>query len=210
MLHRSLETPSNSFGDAAAGQVCGVRVPRLGAMRTTSVSTCASRRSVRICPRSSRRCSQRSRRRRSGSSTWREDVADLAGGAIGGIELAAALEELGEFCFERSELASAFADLAELGLEERVDVAAWGGAVVADVDDAGDLGEGQAGCLCVADEAEPGDSRVVVDPVSVRCSFWFGEQAFAFVEADRSRRHIEFVSNLSDQHDRMLPLDLLL
>ena len=53
-------------------------------------------------------------------------------------------------------------------------MAAWGGAVVADVNDARDLGEGESCGLCGAYESEPGERGVVVDPVSVLGAFRVG------------------------------------
>jgi hypothetical protein len=79
----------------------------------------------------------------------------------------AALEELGEFGFERGQLATPFADLGKFGFEERVDVAAWGGAVVADVNDARDLCQCESCGLSCADESQPGEGGAVVDAVSV-------------------------------------------
>ena len=61
----------------------------------------------------------------------REDVADVVGGAVGGVERLAAPEEMVEFVFERGELTLAVPDVGEFGAQERFDVAAWWDPVVA-------------------------------------------------------------------------------
>ena len=72
-------------------------------------------------------------------------------------------------------MVEAFLDVGEFGVEEFVDVAAGGGALVAKVDDAGDFGEGESGGLGVADELEAGAVGFVVGAVSVRGSGWCGQ-----------------------------------
>ena len=88
-------------------------------------------------------------------------MADFAGSAVCWVELSAAIEGLGEFGFERGQLAAPFSDLSEFGFEDRVDMAAWSGAVVADVDDARGLCQRQSCGLCGAYESEPGKGGVV-------------------------------------------------
>ena len=58
------------------------------------------------------------------------------------------------------------------------------GAGAAQVDDGGDLEEGEPGALPVADEPEPGEGLLVVGAVAVGCALRWGEQRCAFVEAD--------------------------
>ena len=89
-------------------------------------------------------------------------------------------------------------------------MAAGSGAVVADSDDARDLGQAESCSLCGAYESEPGEGGVVVDAVSVLSAFGFGQEPFALIEPDGSRWDGESVSELSDQHVLILPLDLLL
>lgn len=139
-----------------------------------------------------------------------EDVADIGVGAVGWVELVAAFDELVEFVFERGELSAALLDIAEFGLEEIVDVGAWGGAVVSDVDDAADLGEGEPCGLGVSDEPQPSECRFVVEPVAVGGSTGLGEQPASFIESDGSGRQSEGVGELTNEHCLILPLDLLL
>ena len=81
------------------------------------------------------------------SSIGAQDVADLAGCAIGWVKLFAALDERGEFFTQRSEFFDSFLDVTELGREEVGDVAAWCLAFGANGEHAGDFGERQSGCL---------------------------------------------------------------
>ena len=60
--------------------------------------------------------------------------------------------------------------------------------MVAEVDDAGDFGEGESGGLGVTDELEAVAVCFVVGAVSVCGSGWFGQEPACFVEADGSRR----------------------
>lgn len=76
-----------------------------------------------------------------------QDVADLAGCAIGRVKLFAALDERVEFLTEHGEFFDSFLDVSELGREEVGDVAAWCLAFGANLEHAGDFGERQSGCL---------------------------------------------------------------
>ena len=76
-------------------------------------------------------------------------MADFPGCAVGRIESAAAFEEVGEFRFQRRELPASALYVGEFVPEERVDMAARCGAVVANVDDAGDLRQRQPAACAV-------------------------------------------------------------
>lgn len=81
--------------------------------------------------------------------------------------MAAAIEKLDEFGFEVGEMSPSVANVGQLALEERVDVAARCGAVLTDSDHACDLGERESCGLGAADESQPGERLVVVDAVPV-------------------------------------------
>ncbi|GAB3668702.1 hypothetical protein GCM10027596_39910 [Nocardioides korecus] len=78
-----------------------------------------------------------------------EDVADVGVGAVGGIKAAAACDETFEFCFERGEVPDACTHVRELGVDEGRDMCAGDVAVVAEVDDAADLGKGEPAAWAV-------------------------------------------------------------
>jgi len=94
-------------------------------------------------------------------------VTDLGAGAVSGIKLVAAAEQGVELGFEGLELLLSGVDIVQLGGEQRADVGAGGVAVVAELEDGGDLGEGEPCPLAAADELQSGDRRGVVDPVAV-------------------------------------------
>lgn len=93
--------------------------------------------------------------------------------------------------------------------QERVHVRAGDGAVAAQVEDPGDLDQGEPGRLAAADEREPRQHRGVVLPVAIAFSLGPGEQASAFVEADRLCRHPRHVGDLSNAHYPTVRLDLV-
>lgn len=128
-------------------------------------------------------------------------MTDIAVVTVGGVEVVAAIDKVLEFAFEFGELLSPLAYFGELGFEECLDVGAWRDAVVADVGDAADFGQGEPGCLRGADESEPIERRRVVDAVAVRFSSRVGQQATALVVTDRTSGNSGGVSQLSDAHE---------
>lgn len=99
------------------------------------------------------------------------------------------------------ELVEALLNVGKFGVEEFVDVAARCGAIIAEPDDAGDLGEGQTSGLGVANEIKTVAVGVGVDPVAVRGACRFGEQTTGLIEADGPRWMTRRDGELSDAHD---------
>jgi len=122
------------------------------------------------------------------SAVGLEDVADVAFGAVGWVELSAAFDELFQFVFEGSELFAALADVGELCIEEGIDVGAGRGAAVANLHDAFDLGQRETCGLGRANEPKPSQGRVVIHPVAVGGPVGLWEQASAFIETHRPGR----------------------
>ncbi len=129
-----------------------------------------------------------------------EDVADLADSAVSGIEMPAAIEKLDEFGFQLSEMPTSVSDIGKLGLEEGVDVAARRSSVVANADDACDLGESQSRGLSAANELQSRERGVVVDAVAVLGALGLGEETPTLIEPDGPRRDTQCISDLPDQH----------
>jgi hypothetical protein len=50
----------------------------------------------------------------------------------------------------------------------------WDVAVVAEIDDAADLGQGEACCLCGSNKVQPGERGFAVDAVAVRAAHGLG------------------------------------
>ena len=140
-------------------------------------------------------------------ASW-EDVADVVGGAVGGVERLAAPEEMVEFVFERGELTLAVPDVGEFGAQERFDVAARCHPVAAQLDDAVDLAQREPGGLCAADETQPVEGRVVVLAVAAGGAARLIEQSAFLVEADRFGWEVDGGGEFSDAHVTSLPLDL--
>lgn len=128
-------------------------------------------------------------------------MADVVDGAVCGIERSASMNELSQFGTQCGESIEALLNVGEFGIEELVDVAARCGAVIAEPDDAGDLGEGETSGLGVANEIESVPVGVGVDTVAVRGACRFGEQTASFVEADGSRWMARRDGELSDTHE---------
>ncbi len=101
-------------------------------------------------------------------------MADVGVGAVGGIEVVAAFDENVEFCFERGEVPDACANVGELAADQGHHMSTGDVADVAEVDDAADLGEGEACRLCGLNEVQPGDWGFVVGAVAVGAAFGFG------------------------------------
>ncbi len=104
----------------------------------------------------------------------RENVADIGVGAVGGIKPLAACDEYVEFCLQRGEVPDACLHIGELALDQRRHMSTRDVAVVAEPDDAADLGEREACCLCGLYEVQPGECGFVVVAVAVGATFGFG------------------------------------
>ena len=127
-------------------------------------------------------------------------MTDVVGSAVGWVEGGAAFDELGEFMLEGSQLLLSFANFGEFVGEECFDVAAWGGAVVAEFDHASDLGQGEAGGLGGPDEEELVECGVVVGAVAVDRTWWCCEQSTFFVVADGVGWDLRGCCEVSDAH----------
>ena len=117
-----------------------------------------------------------------------QDTADVAVVAVSRIEMAAPLDEVLDLVLEHGELPASFAHFSQLGFEERHHVGAWSDAVVADVGDAVDFGQGEPGRLRGANEPELIECCRAVDPVAVGSSSRVGQETSALVEPDRTSR----------------------
>lgn len=135
-----------------------------------------------------------------------DDVADMLVGAVRGVEFVAAPEEL----LELGQLSLSLLDVMQFRGQQLLHVGTRDGALTAQVEDAGDLDQGESGRLAAADEREPGQDRVVVLAVAVGASLWLGKQTPALVEADGLRRHSCSGGGFSDSHGCSLRLDLVL
>jgi hypothetical protein len=131
-------------------------------------------------------------------------LADLSVAAVCWVESFTASDEAFELGFQNGELFLAHPNLVQLGLEEGVDVGARIGAVAAQIEDAGDLDEGESGCLCAADKRQPGEGRGVVVTVPVGIPPRRGKKTLSFVEADGLRRYPGGVGDCSDTHEPIL------
>lgn len=85
-----------------------------------------------------------------------DDVADLGVGAVRRVEVGTATDEAFELCFQPDELALSRPNGVQLGNQQGANMGARGGAVAAQVEDAGDFDKGQPSCLCAANEPELG------------------------------------------------------
>ncbi len=139
-----------------------------------------------------------------------EDPANVGIGALGRVESAAALHQLLDLIFEHGELTASAAYFFEFGGKKRVDVAAWGGAAVAQFDDTLHLCQCETGRLRTANESQPVEGGRVVHPIAVGSSTRRRKQAPALVVADGARRNTRGTRNFSNQHRHRLVLDLLL
>jgi len=86
-------------------------------------------------------------------------VADIGVGAVGGIKTVAAFDEVFELDLQDGEIADACTYVGELAVDQARHMRAWDVAVVAEIDDAADLGQGEACCLCGSNKF----NRVSVD-----------------------------------------------
>ena len=101
-------------------------------------------------------------------------MADVVVGAVGGVESVAVFGQCFELDLQGGEVPHSCADVRELGFQERGDVPAGHAPLVAKVDDAADLGEGEPGGLRHGDEAQAGQQCLVVDAVAVGAAFGVG------------------------------------
>ena len=125
-------------------------------------------------------------------------MADVDVGAVGGIEAVAAIDENVEFCFERDEVRDACAHVVEFVVDQGRDVSTGDVAVVAETDDAGNLGQGEACCLAGLNIGQPGECGCVVGAVAVGTAFGCGQEAFALVEPDGLAGQTSRVGELAD------------
>lgn len=128
-------------------------------------------------------------------------MADVVDGAVFRVQRSAPTDELLQFGTQHSELGDAFLDVDEFGVEKFVDMTAWGGAVVAEADNAGDLGECEPSGLGVADEVEAIAVRGGVHAVAVCRAGGFGEETPGFVEADGPCRMTRDGGEFPDTHN---------
>lgn len=132
---------------------------------------------------------------------WGDEVADLVGLAVGGVECAGSLFEALEVAAQGLEGGDALVDLGFAALEQFGDVAAGGFAAVAQGDDLADLAQGEADRLRGPDEDQPGNHGVVVVAVARRCAGGWGEHADVFVVADGLDGDSGPVGQFADAHD---------
>ena len=90
-------------------------------------------------------------------------------------------------------------------LQQVDDVMAGGLPMAAQVEDGGDLGEGQSGGLGVSDELEPVDGLVRVVAVIVVIPDGFGEEPDVLVVADRLGGGPGLMGQFSDSHGFSIP-----
>lgn len=107
-----------------------------------------------------------------------------------GVDTVSRVEASGPFG-ERSQLLPSRAERLDVAVEGRHvpfqkvdDVVAGGLSLAAEIEDGGDLGEGQTGGLGVPDELEAIDSILCVVPVVVQVTGGFGNEPDLFVVAD--------------------------
>ena len=94
-------------------------------------------------------------------------MTDIAFATCGRVKPAAVLDEIVEFAMERGELFDVYFHVEQFGVEEFGHMAAGRGALVAKVNDAGNLVEGEPRRLGIADELQPPLVDVGVDAVAV-------------------------------------------
>ena len=141
-------------------------------------------------------------------SARRHDVTDLGVGAVGWVESMATSDEPLELSLEGGELTLSSLDVVQLGRQKLADVSAGRGTFAAQLQDGGDLDQGEPGPLCAADELEAGEDRRVVEAVAVGTAPWLLKQTLALVEADGLGRQPCDGGDFSDVHDLNLRLDL--
>ena len=135
-------------------------------------------------------------------------MADRLVGAVGRVEPVAEADQVAELGFEGGQLALPLLHVEQLGGEEVLHVSARSGAFAAQVEDRGDLDQGEAGGLSVADESERRECLVVVLAVAVGPSMRLRQQPLALVKADGGSRDPDSLGDFSDAHDLTVPLDL--
>ncbi len=101
---------------------------------------------------------------RTGSGGPGEDVADLVVGAVRRIEVVTAADQLLELCFKDGQLTLPRLHGVQLRREQRLHVGARDGTLPAQIEDAGDLDQGEPCCLSTADEAKSVQRGGVVVP----------------------------------------------
>lgn len=138
-----------------------------------------------------------------------EDVTDRGVGAVARVEALTAPQEMLELGVQTVELPLPSADHLELGTKQVCDMSTGHLAVVAEIDDAPDLGEGEPGRLCAPDEGQAVQRRPVVDAVAVRPAWGRWQQTLALVEPDRLAGQAGSLGQFPDQHGPSLTLDLV-
>src|SRR6266545_4418915 len=133
-----------------------------------------------------------------------DDVADPLGWALLGVQPAGALSEPVELAAELLELGDAGAKLGGTLLEQAGDVAAGGGAVVAEGDDLADLAECEAERLGGTHEPQAPQRDLVVGAIARWGPGRWGQDADLLVVADRLGRDPRLFGQLTDAH-RHLP-----
>lgn len=86
---------------------------------------------------------------------------------------------------------------------------AWGLTGIAQMEDAGDLGQSKAGTLGCPDELQSADSGVVVAAVAVGFTKRRGQQTLSFVEPDGLTVYAGDSGDFPYEHCLTLPLDLV-
>ena len=114
----------------------------------------------------------------------RDDLADVRVGTVCRIELAAHVDESSKFICQGGEFPLAEPDFGELFFEEVRNVCAGRFTGIALGEDALDVGLGESCGLGGADELEPANDHVAVDPVPVGRPVGGGKQLLALVKAN--------------------------
>jgi hypothetical protein len=91
-------------------------------------------------------------------------------------------------------------ELSDALVDKVGDMVTGGLTAVTGSEDLPDLGEGEAGGLCLSDEDDPVDDGVGVVAVAGRGAVGLGEQSVGFVEPQRLGAHDGGGRELADQH----------
>ena len=122
--------------------------------------------------------------------------------AFGGVEAASPLGEVGELSSGRTEHGDVLVESGQVTFQQVDHVVTGCLTLAAQVEDGGDLGEGETGGLSVPHEVEPINGLLGIVPVIVGGAVGFGEDPDVLVVADGLGGSARALGQLSDSHDR--------